>query len=161
MTPEEEVQTTSTQQTSVTSQPAGDDNNQYIQALNELKKNSVGRSEYEALKAENKKLLDSIVNGTEVALPPAESVSVDELRKKLADSEGMSNLDYVSNALKLRKALMESGEMDPFVPHGSQYNPTQLDYEKANRVAVVLQDCVDAAEGDPTIFRNELQKHMR
>lgn len=161
MTTEEEVQNPTSTSQSVTSQPTGDDNNQYIQALNELKKNSVGRSEYEALKAENKKLLDSIVNGTEVALPPAESVSVDELRAKLADSEGMSNLEYVSNALKLRKALMESGEMDPFVPHGSQYNPTQLDYEKANRVAAVLQDCVDEAEGDPTIFRNELQKHMR
>ena len=48
------------------------DNTDYIAAIKELKQNSVDRSKYEALRAENKKLLDSIVNGTEIAQPVVE-----------------------------------------------------------------------------------------
>ena len=49
---------------SVTGQENVDDSFDYISALNEMKQNSVSRSEYEKLKADNKRLLDSIVNGT-------------------------------------------------------------------------------------------------
>ena len=99
------------EQTNVTSQPTGDDNNQYIQALNELKAKSVDREEYDKLKAENKKLLDSIVNGQEIELPKQESKpSIDELRTKLFSGESdLSNLEFVSNALELRSKHMAKG----------------------------------------------------
>ena len=38
----------------------------YIEAIKNLKQNTVDRSKYDELKAENKKLLDSIVNGQSV-----------------------------------------------------------------------------------------------
>jgi len=100
--PEEENNVTS--QTTETS-----DNNQYIEALNQLKANSVDKAEYDKLKAENKKLLDSIVNGTEVALPAGEKESINDLRLKLINSndEGMSSLEYTKVALKLRERLIE------------------------------------------------------
>ena len=148
----------------VTSQTTEDiDNNQYIEALNQLKANSVDKADYEKLKAENKKLLDSIVNGTEVALPASETESIDELRKKLANSseDNLSSLEYAETALKLRERLLEEGQEDPFVAHGSQYSPTQLDYDRANRVAAVLQDCVDNAEGDDATFLAELKKRIK
>ena len=139
------------------------DNNQYIEALNQLKANSVDKADYEKLMAENKKLLDSIVNGTEVALPASETESIDDLRKKLANSseDGISSLEYADTALKLRQRLLEEGQEDPFVAHGSQYSPTQLDYDRANRVAAILQDCVDNAEGDDATFLAELKKRLR
>ena len=41
-----------------------DDNTQdYLAAIQELKQNSVDRSEYDRLRAENKKLIDAVVNG--------------------------------------------------------------------------------------------------
>ena len=139
------------------------DNNQYIEALNQLKANSVDKADYDKLKAENKKLLDSIVNGTEVALPANEKESIDDLRKKLANSseDGISSLEYADTALKLRQRLLEEGQEDPFVAHGSQYSPTQLDYDRANRVAAILQDCVDNAEGDDATFLAELKKRIK
>ena len=149
---------------SVTSQTTEEiDNNQYIEALNQLKANSVDKADYEKLKAENKKLLDSIVNGSEVALPAAEKESIDELRKKLAGSSenNMSSLEYADTALKLRERLLEEGQEDPFVPHGSQYSPTQLDYDRARRVAAVLQECVDDAEGDDATFLAELKRRIK
>ena len=139
------------------------DNNQYIEALNQLKANSVDKAEYDKLKAENKKLLDSIVNGTEVALPAVEKASIKDLREKLVNSsdEGLSSLEYTKVALKLRERLIEEGEEDPFVPHGSQYSPTQIDYDRAHRVAAILQDCVDNADGDDATFLAELNKRTR
>lgn len=154
--PEEENNVTSQQTETI-------DNNQYIEALNQLKANSVDKAEYDKLKAENKKLLDSIVNGTEVALPAAEKASIKDLREKLVSSsdEGLSSLEYTKVALKLRERLIEEGEEDPFVPHGSQYSPTQIDYDRAHRVAAILQDCVDNADGDDATFLAELNKRTR
>lgn len=146
-------------QTNVTSEETGIDNNQYIDALNQLKQNSVDRSKYEELRAENKKLLDSIVNGTEVAQPVEEKKSVEELRAAYL-KEDQSNLEYITNALKLREALMAEGKPDPFLPIGEQILPTDEDVATANKVAQVLQECVDYAEGDSAVFTNELQRHL-
>ena len=134
----------------------------YLDAIKNLKQNSVDRSKYDELRAENKKLLQAVVNGqTFDAEVKEEKVDIQELRNNLFNKDEQTNLEYITNALKLRKALIENGEEDPFVPSGSQYNPTQADYEKANRVAQVLQEMVDISEGDPNIFLNEYQKRVK
>lgn len=132
----------------------------YLAAINELKQNSVNREDYDKLKAENKKLLDSIVNGTpagEQTMP--EGKSIEELRAAYL-KEDQSNLEYISNALKLREALMAEGKPDPFLPIGEQILPTDEDVAKAQHVAEVLQECVDYAEGDSNVFTNELQRRL-
>lgn len=141
-----------------------EDNTDYIAAINELKANSVDRSKYDALKAENKKLLQAIVNGQgNEGQIVVEKPSIEELRSKLFKSEdsSLTNLEYIDTALKLRAALIEKGEPDPFVPTGSKYNPTQADYEKAERVATILQEMVDESEGDPHVFLNEYQRRVK
>lgn len=146
-------------QTNVTGEQVEDMTPDYLAAINELKQNSVDRSKYEELKAENKKLLDSIVNGTEVALPREEKKSVEELRAAYL-KEDQSNLEYITNTLKLREALMAEGKPDPFLPVGEQILPTDEDVAKAQHVAEVLQECVDYAEGDSAVFTNELQRRL-
>ena len=42
------------------------DNTDYIAAIKELKENSVEKGKYDTLKAENKKLLDALVNGSDI-----------------------------------------------------------------------------------------------
>lgn len=135
------------------------DNTDYIEAIQTLKQNSVDRSKYDELKAENKKLLDSIVNGTEVAQPVEEKKSVEELRANYL-KEDQSNLEYITNALALREALMAEGKPDPFLPIGEQILPTDEDVATANKVAQVLKECVDYAEGDSNVFTNELQRRL-
>ena len=132
----------------------------YLAAINELKQNSVDRSQYEELRAENKKLLDSIVNGTDAGLEhPAEKKSVEDLRANYL-KEDQSNLEYITSALALREALMAEGKPDPFLPIGEQILPTDEDVATANKVAQVLQECVDYAEGDSAVFTNELQRRL-
>lgn len=131
----------------------------YIQALNELKQNSVDRSKYEALRADNKRLLDSIVNGqaAEMEIKTEPKKSVDELRKAVFKDES-TNLQYWSNVLDLRDTLIENGERDPFLPYGQKILPTNEDIECANRVANVVRECIEYAEGDNEAFTNELQR---
>lgn len=138
------------------------DNTDYIEAIKSLKQNSVDRSKYDALKAENKKLLDSIVNGTEVALEvKKEEPSIKELREKVFNNPNQTNLEYITNALNLRDALIENGEEDPFVASSSQYTPDANDYARAEKVATVLREMVDTADGDPNVFLNEYQRRVK
>lgn len=137
--------------------------NDYIQAINELKANTVDKSQYEKLKAENKKLLDSLVSGqTPEIAKIVEKPDVNELRKKLFNPDNnLSNLEYVDNMLKLRNVLIENGERDPFLPIGEKVEITADTVQKAENVANVLQDCVDYAEGDSGIFTAQLQRIMK
>ena len=132
----------------------------YLAAIKELKQNSVDRAEYDKLRAENKKLLDSIVNGQSVEVEPVpEKKSIEELREAYL-KEDQTNLEYITNTLNLRKALIEEGKPDPFLPIGNQILPTDEDVAAANKVAEVLQECVDYADGDSSVFTNELQRRL-
>ena len=135
------------------------DNTDYITAIKELKENSVDRSKYEQLRAENKKLLDSIVNGTPVEVKVEDKKSIEELRAAYL-KEDQSNLEYITNALALREAIIAEGKPDPFLPIGEQIMPTDSDIATAQKVANVLQECVDYAEGDSAVFTNELQRRL-
>ena len=132
----------------------------YLATIKELKQNSVDRQKYDQLKAENKRLLDSIVNGQELDLPKAEDKrSVEEIRSEMfKEDSGLTNLQYIQDALELRNALMSEGKPDPFLPVGNQITPTDFDIATAEKVSNVLQECVDEADGDSEWFTNELQR---
>ena len=140
----------------------GDNTANYIEAIKEMKANSVSKEAYVKLQQENKQLLNSLVNGQGIEVKKEEPVDIDGLRQKLfsAKKHDMTNLEYVSNALKLREALMERGEMDPFVPSGKKIHPTDDDFKKADKVATVLQECVDYADGDAMVFTDELKRRI-
>ena len=138
------------------------DNIDYISAINEIKKNSVTRESYDKLKSENKQLLDALVNGKDIEIKQEEPVDIAKLRKDLFNRGGnLSNLEYVSSALKLRDALIEKGERDPFLPYGEKVNLTAEHYDKAEQVATVLRECVEFADGDSGIFTAELQRRTK
>ena len=130
----------------------------YIDAIKNLKQNSVDRSKYDELKAENKRLLDSIVNGQEIETEAkAEMRDPNVIREELFNHEH-TNLDYVKLMLELRNTLIAKGERDPFLPYGSQIAPTAEDELKAEKAAQIYQECIDYAEGDPKLFTQELQR---
>ena len=134
----------------------------YLAAIKELKQNSVDRNQYEQLKAENKKLLESIVNGQELDIKAQEPVrrSVSDIREDLFHHEH-NNLDYVKLALELRTTLMSEGKPDPFIPVGKQISPTREDEQIAEKCAQIYQECVDYANGDSEVFTNELMRRTR
>lgn len=130
----------------------------YIAAINEMKQNSVDKKKYDSVVAENKRLLDALVEGKQIETPKNnDTVDVGELRKKLY-TQDLSNLEYIKTTLQLRQAIIDSGEQDPFLPCGNHVTITHDMIEAAEHTADVLQQCVDFAEGDSGIFTAELQR---
>ena len=144
-----------------------EDNTQdYLAAIKELKEKSVDRSEYDKLRAENKKLIDAVVNGQpgqeEQVVVKHSREQIDDLRNDLFNSpKELNNLEYITKAMELRDALMENGEPDPFLPVGKQISPTRDDLEGAEKVAQVCRECIEYAEGDSEVFTNELMRRTR
>ena len=144
-----------------------EDNTQdYLAAIKELKENSVNRSEYDKLRAENKRLIDTVVNGLpgqeEQVVVKHSKEQIDDLRNELFNSpRELTNLEYVTKAMELREALIENGEPDPFLPVGKQISPTRDDLEGAEKVAQVYKECIEYAEGDSEVFTNELMRRTR
>ena len=144
-----------------------EDNTQdYLAAIKELKENSVNRSEYEKLRAENKKLIDTVVNGLpgqeEQVVVKHSKEQIDDLRNDLFNSpRELNNLEFITKTMELREALMENGEPDPFLPVGKQISPTRDDIEGAEKVAQVYKECIDYAEGDSEVFTNQLMRRTR
>lgn len=136
-----------------------EDNTQdYLKAIQDLKQNSVDRSEYEKLKAENKKLINAVVNGQDIEVEGQPKVrDTDEIRDELFNHEH-TNLDYIKLVLELRDNLISKGEPDPFLPMGSQISATAEDIAAAEKVAKVYQECVDYADGDSALFTQELMR---
>lgn len=124
-----------------------------IQQIQDLKKNSVSKEEFEKVVKERDDAYKAMLDGKTITL---EKQSEDrkkviaDLRKELygksvADS-GMKNLDYIEKTLKLRNALIEEGEDDPFlgvIKEGTVLEDS--DYEKAQKCADALQAMVDDA----------------
>ena len=133
----------------------------YVAAIAELKNNSVSKEQYDKIKQENSRLLDALVNNKQIDIPKEEPVDIQKLRNNLFHNEqGLSNMDFIDNALRLRKALIDAGERDPFLPVG---NRTQVDYDtelKAEKVAQGLQEMLDFADGDQGIFNAEYQRRV-
>ena len=144
-----------------------EDNTQdYLAAIKELKENSVDRSEYDKLRAENKRLIDAVVNGQpgqeEQVVVKHSKEQIDDLRNDLFNSpRELNNLEFITKTMELREALMENGEPDPFLPVGKQISPTRDDLEGAEKVAQVYKECIEYAEGDSEVFTNELMRRTR
>lgn len=132
----------------------------YIAAIQDIKANSVDRAKYDQLKEENQRLLKSLVNG-ETIEQEVKPIDVGEIRKELFSQDvDLTNLDYMTKVIQLRDTLIANGENDPFLPWGKKITPTQEDVDTAERVAEVIRECIEYAEGDSGVFTNELQRRM-
>lgn len=125
-----------------------------------MKQNSVSKADYDKLRQEKSDLLKAFVNGEQLpegSKEPEETIR--ELRKGLfGEDHNLTNLEFVEKSLKLRQQIMEAGGTDPFLPIGYNITPSEEDVRASARVAQVMQDCIDYAQGDPQAFTNELQR---
>lgn len=131
-------------------------NTDYIEALKEMKQNTVSKEDYNKLKEENKKLLQAVVNGESIEIEQKKPADIKEIRQRFLKAE--SSLDGISAALELRDAIMEAGGTDPFLPVGKKVLATDEDVKTAEKVAEGFRHCVEYADGDPHIFANELSR---
>lgn len=143
-----------------TTNPNEQQETDYIAAITQLRETTVPKEQYAKLKEENAKLLKSLINGDTIEAGEApSSPDIAALRNDLFSGEAQfTNLEYVTKTLELRDALIEQGKPDPFLPTGHQYAPTPADIEAATRVAKVMRECVDQADGDSALFTSLLMR---
>ena len=133
----------------------------YIETIKNLKNNTVSKEAYDELAQQNKELLDAFLNDNRPKDEQEEKkVDTEAIIKELRDNPHLTNLEFVTDAVTLRKALINEGKNDIFVPQGSSYTPTDEDFAAAEKVASVFEECIELADGDPATFTFELQKRM-
>lgn len=145
----------------ITNQNEQVDNTAYIDAIRDLKANTVDKQLYQKLKDERDNLIKSLTTGADLAA--AESVEV----RSLADcreafiTPSTSQCEYVEKLLALRDAAMREGHPDPMVGVGHHVTPTIQNYQRAQEIADIYRECLDYADGDDKVFINEIQRRMR
>lgn len=134
----------------------------YLDQIKKLKQDTVSRDEYNAIRDENKKLLEAIVEGKtyESSSTDESAPTADELRKELYGNgvDKMSDLDMIAKTLQLRQMIIDEGGEDPFVPYGKKIAPDYNDYVAAQKLADGLQHCVDVADGNNAVFIREITR---
>lgn len=134
----------------------------YIDEIKKIKSSSVSIEEYNKLQDENKNLLKSLVEGVSIKDDEKNKEEnykeIQDLRNDLFNNENLTNLEFCEKALNLRQKLIDNGEPDPFLPSGSQVIITDIDIAGAEKVAQILKECIDYADGDSAIFTNELMR---
>lgn len=129
----------------------------YIEEIQKLKESTVPKDQYQKLLEDNKRLIQALASGEKGEAEGASAgATLEELRKKISNPEDMTNLEYITAALELREKVMETGGDDPFLPNGTHARATAADREAAERVAAVMQECVDAADGNDGVFTAQL-----
>ena len=133
---------------------------EYIEAIKEIKANSVPRDEFEALEKEKKDLLKALIEGGQIDQQTAKGKpDIKALRAELFNEDNkLTNLEYAKKALALRAAVLEETGQDIFLPYGANISPTPADSEAAEKVANAFQSCIDYADGDSQLFTQELQR---
>ena len=135
------------------------DTNNYIEAIKEMKANSVSKDAYKKLQDENKKLLESLIAGETIEVPKTtveEKVDLNALRKHLDEAE--SPIDYCKTSLKLHEETLKQLGYNDYLPNGKKIRPTKEDEEKANLFIEQIKECIDYADGDDQLFIQELQR---
>lgn len=122
--------------------------------ITEMRANTVPKDKYNRLVEENRKLMKSLANGETIEVKAPETPDIAELDKALYtdDVQHLSDLEMVSKTLQLRKAVIDATGEDIFIPVGKRFSPEEDDIVKAERIADVFQQCVDAADGDTHRF---------
>ena len=134
--------------------------------LRELKANYVPKEQLEqALAERNRYFKMATTNYQEEKPVEKKPKDIKELRQNLfnidtfPESEELHfNLNFAKNALDLRTALMEKGEIDPFIPQGRKIAATTADRYAAQRIADGLEYCIEQADDDPDAFMATFNK---
>lgn len=131
----------------------------YIDTIAELRRNSVPKADFDKLREDNRKLMQTLAEGgsIESQATAKDTRSIDDLRRAVFN-DAQSNRQYWQNALDLRDRIIAEGGRDPFLPFSHEYVPTDDDCATAERVAEGMRHCLEVADGNDAIFNNEYQR---
>ena len=128
---------------------------EYIANLQRIKESTVPREEFERLLEDNKRMANALANGLSVDNEPEEEeIDIEAVRKYLFDEcdKPKSDLAYFEKFLQLRQWTLDNKGVDVLLPCNGEYVVSQADAAEAQLIADNIQEAIDAAEGDPSVF---------
>lgn len=138
-----------------------DNTQDYINTIEEMKKNTVSKEAYEKLREDNAKLIKQLSTSkpeevkTEVI--PTEK-EIQDLRNKLSSGK-LNNMQYISTALDLRDAVMKTTGRDCFAPFGKKHIEDK-DAKAAQDSANFYRTCLKEANGNEAVFNSLLSSGL-
>ena len=134
------------------------DYNDYIEQIEKLKENTVDKAEYESLKAENKKLVETLATRKTNESTPNEEPKKD-ISKLWKEFRSIKSGDCKlwSNALEIRDETIKQEGYDPFTSPDKELSHNKNEMEAYENVAKVVKDCLEQAKGDDEVFRSVLK----
>ena len=140
-----------------------DTNTDYIAAIANLRANTVSKEEYEKVKSENKKLLETLIEGGQVETPQTGPTTeqINGWAAQLMRGDcAYNDLELAKASLNLRNACLEMGLPDQYVRQGKNIKPTPEDLAAAEATAQALRESIEAAKGDNARFCHELEERL-
>lgn len=133
----------------------------YIEAMAQLKANSVSKEKYEKLEQENQQLINALKEGSQIEMvSDEEKPSLKDLAEVVSSEQfEVTNMEGWKKALEYRKAAIEAGMRDPFLPTSRDYAYNEADNARAQLIADTLENIISQANGNPDIF-NALAKQF-
>ena len=134
----------------------------YIQIIDEMRENTVPKEEYEKVKKERSELAKILAKGDfdKQQEQPENKPDVNELRKKIFQ-ENVTNREYWKSTIALRKSILEKEGRDIFLPVGHNVSVTDEDVRNAQSVADAMEECIEQANGSPDVFNALLRQKLR
>ena len=154
----------------VEAQNAEMDADSYIEALREMKENSVPKDDFLKLKAENRKLLNSLANDKyrKKEEVKEELPSRAECLKKYRANNFSNDLEYWKNICDLRDATIREYGKDPTVtgsygvtPSGDTLDPAYGEAEEMEEQFNTIKAIIKEADGSPEQFKILLADAVR
>ena len=132
-----------------------DTDSDLVEALKQLKANSVNKDDYNKLKEDNKKLIDALVNGDQITnVQPQAQRSEEEIKQSILNHKG-SDMEIAKDIMELYNLKKEQGE-NIFISTSHNLSPSELQDAEYNAEAVArcLEDSIEYCEGDPSKFHS-------
>lgn len=135
------------------------------QALTEMKRrNSELEAENAQLQAAKKQYYDAVLNGQKAEPEVVKLRTRQEIVKDMREAiqkGGVTNIEYAKLAVELNEAcIAETGE-SCFLPKGRNVSPTADEVALSEKFPDFLKECLEAADGDPDVFNNEVERHTK
>ena len=130
-----------------------------VDIINQLKENSVSKERYDAIVAQNRKLMKSLANGEKIEGEAPKKPDIQELQNTLfADPDkNISNIKYMETMLTLRDTQLEETGADYFAGPF----PTEEQLREANDFADAISSALEVADGDDNIFTADFQRYFK
>ena len=134
------------------------DYNYYIDEITKLKNSTVGKTEFEKLQAENKRLVETLATRKPVEQEAEKPVPKD-LNKLWKEFGQIKQGDCAiwSKALEIRDESIKQEGYDPFTSPDKTLSQNPNEIQAYAQVAEVVKDCLEKAHGNDDVFISNLK----